>query len=465
MAKIGQQTPTTSVIVPYTKTKGKEAIDLYAKAGRKLEKWQADLLKDIMAYNKKLWVHLSFGYAVPRRNGKSEDVLARALWGLENGERILYTAHRTSTSHSAWQRMTDLLFKLGYQEKTDFTKTKQLGFETINHIRSGGAMNFRTRTTSGGLGEGYDLLIIDEAQEYTSDQASSLTYITSASENPQVIYLGTPPTPLSSGTEFKSYRARVLEEAPEDCGWAEWSVPMQSDPMDRELWYKTNPALGLHLTERTIKNEYKGDDVDFNIQRLGLWLKHDLKSAISQPEWEALTCPVKPEKKKPVFAGVKFGVDNRNVALAAAFKLSDGKVFVECLDCRPVREGFDWIIKYLKGLNAKKVVVDGASGQSLLRDAMKKEGIKGYEAPKVEDIINANSQFTQAIFENRICHMNQPSLTAVVGSCEKRAIGSKGGYGYKALKEGLEISLMDSVILAFWACSEYKEQKKQRISY
>ena len=64
MAKIGQQTPTTSVIVPYTKTKGKEAIDLYAKAGRKLEKWQADLLKDIMAYNKKLWVHLSFGYAV-----------------------------------------------------------------------------------------------------------------------------------------------------------------------------------------------------------------------------------------------------------------------------------------------------------------------------------------------------------------------------------------------------------------
>ena len=61
--------------------------------------------------------------------------------------------------------------------------------------------------------------------------------------------------------------------------------------------------------------------------------------------------------------------------------------------------------------------------------------------------------------------MNQPALTAVVGSCTKRAIGTKGGFGYKALKDGLEIALMDSVILAFWACSEEKEKRVQRINY
>ena len=35
---------------------------------------------------------------VPRRNGKSEMALARCIWGLKNGERILYTAHRASTA-------------------------------------------------------------------------------------------------------------------------------------------------------------------------------------------------------------------------------------------------------------------------------------------------------------------------------------------------------------------------------
>lgn len=463
--KTGQQTPTASVVIPYSKTKGNEAVKLYAKAGRKLEPWQASLVKDMMAYKGKLWVHISFGYAVPRRNGKSESVLARALWGLENGEHVLYTAHRTSTSHSAWQRMIDLLNKLGYQEKEDFRKTKQLGFETIEHLKSGGIMNFRTRTTSGGLGEGYDLLIIDEAQEYTNDQASALTYITSASQNPQTIYLGTPPTPQSSGTEFKSYRTRCLEDAPEGCGWAEWSVENQSDPMDTELWYKVNPALGLHLTERTIRSEYKGDDVDFNIQRLGLWLKHDLKSAISQPEWEALACKEKPKKGKTLFVGIKFGVDGKNVAMSVAFKTTEGKIFVEGIDCAPVRDGFGWILRYLEAMNARKVVVDGASGQRLLQDAMKQGKLHGYVAPTVGEIVSANARFEQGVFNGLICHMNQPALTAVVGSCTKRAIGNKGGFGYKALKDGLEIALMDSMILAYWACSEDKEKRIQRINY
>lgn len=35
-------------------------------------------------------------------------------------------------------------------------------------------MEFRTRTSTDGLDEGFDLLVIDEAQEYTEDQESAL---------------------------------------------------------------------------------------------------------------------------------------------------------------------------------------------------------------------------------------------------------------------------------------------------
>lgn len=44
-------------------------------------------------------------------------------------------------------------------------------------------------------------------------------------------------------------------------------------------------------------------------------------------------------------------------------------------------------------------------------------------------------------------------------------IGTNGGFGYKAIKEEMEIALLDSIILAYWACSETKTKKrKQRVS-
>lgn len=104
--RLGRQTPTQSVTIPYSKTRGQEAAELYAKTGNELLEWQQLLQCDIMAVNDDgLWMHQKYGYSVPRRNGKSENVLARCLWGLKNGERILYTAHRATTSHAVWERL------------------------------------------------------------------------------------------------------------------------------------------------------------------------------------------------------------------------------------------------------------------------------------------------------------------------------------------------------------------------
>ena len=83
----GRQTPTQSVVLPYLKTKGQEAIDLYNSTGRTAQPWQELLLADILAYNEEgLWTHTRFGYSVPRRNGKNEIVAIREAYGLVNGE-------------------------------------------------------------------------------------------------------------------------------------------------------------------------------------------------------------------------------------------------------------------------------------------------------------------------------------------------------------------------------------------
>jgi len=45
----GRQTPTQAVALPYTETKGQEAIDLYNSTGRTAQEWQELLLADILA--------------------------------------------------------------------------------------------------------------------------------------------------------------------------------------------------------------------------------------------------------------------------------------------------------------------------------------------------------------------------------------------------------------------------------
>lgn len=460
--RIGRQTPTQSVVLPYSETKGQEASELYALTGNELLEWQQLLQSDIMAVNDEgLWVHQKYGYSIPRRNGKSENVLARCLWGLKNNERILYTAHRATTSHAVWERLDRMCEKAKIHISSSF---KAFGKEHL-YTSDGGVVEFRTRTSSGGLGEGYDVLIIDEAQEYTEAQETSLKYIVSDSDNPQTIMLGTPPTVVSAGTVFVKYRETVLSGRGFDSGWAEWSVSKQMPPDDIESWYEANPSLGTILTERKIRAEITTDDIDFNIQRLGLWLKYNQKSEISKTEWEALKVNTKPQLKGDIFVGIKYGHSGEYVAMSVAIKTTEEKIFVESIDCRPIRAGNEWIIEYLICMKPKEVVVDGANGQQLLANDMKEAGLKEPELPTVKEIITANATFEQGLFQNTICHANQPSLAQSASNCEKRLIGTNGGFGYKAIKEGIEISLLDSVILAYWKCAGNKEKKKQKARY
>lgn len=468
--RLGRQTPTTSLVLPYTETKGREAVEIYNKTGRTAREWQELLIYDILAINKeRMWVHSLFCYSLPRRNGKTEDVIMRIMWGIKNGEKILYTAHMISTAHSVFETICALLD----EAKIPYASVKAKGSENIRLIKENGKpskldhlVNFRTRSNTGGLGEGYDLLIIDEAQEYTIDQESALKYVISASSNPQTIMLGTPPTAISHGTVFQKTRDRVLEGNSKNTGWAEWSVEHMQDPHDIEAWYETNPSLGQGLTERVIEAEITTDDVDFNIQRLGHWLSYSQGSEFSEKEWENLKIDKIPDFKNKLFVGIKYGVDVKHVAMSIATKIDD-KIFVESIDCQSVRNGNMWIISFLKEADIEKVVIDGSGSQQVLSEEIKDYGIKLKPMlPKVADVVVANNMFEQAVTSSKtICHNDQPSLKQIVTNCKRRAIGTNGGFGFKAMIEEHEIALLDSVILAHWLCATQKSaKKKQKVS-
>lgn len=466
--KYGNQLPTQSVILPYVKKRSlsKEAIEIYEKTGLSSYIWQKKLLEAMMAVDKKgLWVHQKFGYSIPRRNGKSELLYMLELWGLHQGLNILHTAHRISTSHSSFEKVKRYLEKMGYVDGEDFTSIRAKGQERIALTNTEGVLQFRTRTSNGGLGEGFDIMIIDEAQEYTTEQESALKYTVTDSDNPITVMCGTPPTPVSSGTVFSKFRETCLFGRGKYSGWAEWSVSTEKEISDIEAWYNSNPSMGYHLDERKIEAELGDDKLDHNIQRLGFWPTYNQKSAISEAEWEALRLDEVPKFKGQLFAGIKYGQDGTNVALSISVKTDYGDIFTETVDCQSVRNGNDWIVSFLKKANVAQIVIDGASGQKVLYDELREYGIKNVILPTVKEIIVANAMWEQGIYQKTICHSGQPSLSKVVTNCDKRNIGSQGGFGYRSHFDDVDICLMDSALLSHWACATAKPKRVQKISY
>lgn len=476
--RIGQQTPTNSFIIPYEKSLGNEAIDLYNNTTRTAMEWQEIQMMDIMAVNEDgEWLHMKYGYSIPRRNGKSELLVMRELWGLLHGESILHTAHRTPTSHASWEKLKKALDENDFEEvkradKTKtyhkaYTATAQYGLETVHILdEGGGTINFRTRTSKGGLGEGFDLLVIDEAQEYTDEQQSTLQYVVTSSDNPQTLMCGTPPTAVSSGTVFEKLREACLSGTAQNCGWAEWSVDKMSDVKSKDTWYMCNPSLGQTLKERSVAVEDSSDEVDFNIQRFGLWLKYNQKSAILEKEWDRLQINDIPQLTGKLYVGIKYSKDGNSVSMSVACLTEGKRVLVDVVDRKAVKEGNDWIVNFIRKADVKRIAIDGANGQAVLKENLKDARVKvPVTLPKVAEVIEANAVFEKSINDGSLCHFGQPSLKQCATNSEKRAIGTNGGFGYKSIMSDVDISLLDSTILALWLCSKYSKKKKQQVFY
>lgn len=477
--KLGSQFPTQSIVLPFKASKGTQAVEAYEESGRRAQDWQKLLIEEIMSVDENgLWIHSKFGYEVPRQNGKGEVLAMRELRGLLDGERICHTAHKTSTSHSAFVRLMSILTDAGYHEvlrrkkgqkmsDKSFKATKQYGLEQI-FMSDGGYIAFRTRTESGGIGESFDLLIIDEAQEYTQTQQGALMYTIAASPNPQTIFCGTPPTVQSKGDVFVSLRDRVLSGNSRDTGWAEWSIyKTPKDIMNPDLWYETNPSLGTILRERTIRNEDVSNNLDFIIQRLGYWHRYELKSEITEKDWTHLCVSSPQNLKGKIAVGIKFGADGKNVAMSIAVRTTDEKIFVETIDCVRQSEGFAWIVNWIKECKAIGLVaVDGKGKADLFVELLNRECPKVKTViPTYGEMIIACSGFRQSIDTETIIHCDQPSVTQAVANCEKRLIGNNGGFGFRSLKEEIEVAIVESIAIAQWACSQIKERKRQRIGY
>lgn len=436
-------------------------------AGYELLLWQRRELADWSATKPDgTWVHQRCGNSVPRQQGKSVDGLVWA-WALASmmGYRVLWTDHKYDTAGEMLDRTRDVFgtkagdMSRGIREYNRLVRrTNSKTGQEAYWFKGGGKLAFSTRTDTGGLGKGFDVVVFDEAQELRDSHTQAiLPMMTSGpKKNPQVIYLGTPRRLGSPAEKFEELRDEALTGAAEDLCWLEYGVDGPVDVNDETVWPQVMPSLGAHATAQAIRIMRKGMSAEAFLQEaLGYWFPHE--GAVARPPVDAVAWDVLEVAEGPRFArrrafGVKYSTDGDLYALVgAAWDGGDGPVHVELL-AHEGAVGFTatlarWVLD--RADEACCCVMDGKARAAALEDEFRRIGAPcGYAVrARSEDAVAANAMLVDAVGAGGLTHLADPVLTASATESVRRPIGSGGGWGF----DGAAPEVVEAAALAVWA--------------
>jgi len=490
--RTGNQEPTFQCIGEYSYSYGQKVAEMFKEdGGATFMPAQEKELELMLARNKDgSPAAMTFGIAKARQNGKSYAARYYATYMSDFEHRaVLYSAHHSSTTAKMFKALCDLFESPElYPEFAEDVKfiSHARGYEGIyfkswkdddGKVHPGGCIEFATRTNSGSRGGTYSVIIFDEAQELTSEQQEAMLPTISASADanraelmPQQIFIGTPPAPTCKGDVFREMHDSAHGDTGKGAWWLEWSVnELKQLTRDEALEqaYRTNPAMGYRIAEKTVLNEFETMRLDgFFRERLGWWspvVEHKEVKAIDEEAWDACASDeLKPEGKTAY--GIKFSADGSEVCLCGAVKPVTGKSRISLIDIKPTGLGIRWLADFLNARYGKAacVVIDGRNGVDVLIDRIQDTWrMKGsIIRPSAKDMLAAVGTMTNAIDERSLTwYRQQETLRESAVTSVRRDLG--GGWAF-----GGENSLpIEAAALALWGVETSKRDpsKKMRI--
>ena len=452
----GNQNPTFSVIGGYDSSMGRECAELFEAYGTSFYPSQLFELDLFLARNRDgRAASKTIAISIPRQNGKSFAARHYAIWmAAVEGKNVLYTAHHGNTTREMFKLIRNFVEGI-----PDFAN--ELGSEGVKRAQgnegiffaNGGCIEFNTRTNSVARGKTFDVIVVDEAQELTDEQADALTPTTIASDSgdPQMIYLGTPPNVKCPGTVFRRLHREAHEGKAGDAWWVEWAADEIGDKYEVDRWYRCCPAMGYRIREDVMRDAAdKSSDDGFAREYLGWWSNEAVTiEHVIDPEPWAL-CETDDPPEGPICVGVKFG--NDRTTLSACVKPDDGTPYVEWADTRPLSEGVGWAVQWIERRKGRiaSVAVDGRSGAGALTTKLAEIGFPSryVHVASPSDAAKANSMLVAAVNEREVCHYGQQELTDSATKTARRRIGNDG-FGFDDA-EGADSTLIESCALAHW---------------
>lgn len=400
------------------------------------------------------WAAKRVGISVPRQNGKSQLMIARALAGvlLFGEKKIVISAHQADTAREGFSKLVEILEADGndwLRSRLDPKYGRGGIMNAINReavkFANGALIQFKARTLSGGRGFSSDCLLLDEAQRLGRAAWASINSTMSARANPQVWLLGTPPTPEDDGAVFESVRSAAVDGVSASSAWLEWGLDWDHPVYvaargallaSTRVWtpevvaacWASNPAWNSRINHEVVRGEFETYTPEqFALDRLGAWAS-ELRATrlISVEEWTATETTVAPDGVRSF--GVAFNIDGSRMAVAGAVKHADG-VHVEVVGehSGEIEAGIgplaDWLAARWR--QVAQIAISGQAGAAALEQALLDRGVSRIviHVLSAPEVFAANAMFHDAVKDQTVTHPVGRSgdvLDAAVAVCDKQ---------------------------------------------
>lgn len=264
----------------------------------------------------------------------------------------------------------------------------------------------------------------------------------------------------AAGDEKSSYLDQIMATGrelvesgrPSRRAYFEYSAPVaegqEVDIYDRRLWWATHPALGHTITEAALAADAETmDPVDFARHYLCIPAKQAHVHVIPSASWRACGAPGARSDQTPTFA-LDVTPERSGASIAAASRLHDGKVLLECIDQRP---GTDWLVERVVELDQRwrpsAVVIDPTSPAGSFIAPLELAGVK-VEQPTARQVAQACGALFDAVVAGTVRHLDQGPLNGALAGARKRQVGD--AWAWSRRSSSVDITPLVAVTLARW---------------
>jgi phage terminase large subunit-like protein len=415
-----------------------------------LDEWQDQALEAVMGERSDgRWASKYVGLSVPRQNGKSQLIVARALAGilLFEEKSIIISAHETDTAREVWKRLIDVVEDNPTLEGRVTGRMDAINREFLSFGKGKDrqTVKLKARRQSGTRGFSCDCLLLDEGQILGKRQWGSINPTMSARPNPQLWLFGTPPTEDDDAFAFTRIRESAARGKARHA-WLEWSAEADDDFDDPAVWAKANPSFGVRISEEACADDRAAmDDDQFAMERLGIWQDRIIRNDAFGPEaWESSAEPgVTPDRVAAIGLAVSYDRDFASICA------TDGTA----IGLAERRDGAGWLVPEARRIQDKYgcvVAISGSGPGSDLIPALEAAGVR-LSIARSNDAADACAQLFDAIREGRAKHPDHPALNAAVAGARKRLRDDR--WVWDRRNSASDISPLEAATLAHWAAN------------
>lgn len=398
--------------------------------------------------------------SIPRQVGKTYLIacIIFALCLLEPGLKVIWTAHRKSTSAETFRS-----FDAMAQRPKVAPHVRQVlrgkGDESVwFHNKS--SIEFGARESGFGRGRtDVDVLVFDEGQILPESTLEDMGATQNVAKNPLTFVMGTPPRPKDAGEFFRLMRAEALDGESEGTLYIEFSADDDADPLDRDQWRQANPSFPRRTSERAmlrLRKKLKSDD-SWRREALGIWDKA-ADVVIPSSWWETLEAEGPSDDTPPAAMAIDASHDGALVA-AGCWRIDDGS-HVELLasgEWSDDNVASAWISE--RAGRRIPVVIDSASPAARLVPSLKAAGVSVVSGT-AQGMSKACGGFYSATVSSLLTWGGPQGylIGKSLAGAQKRKIGDAGGWGWDRRDPETNISPLVAVTLAHYGASNAKKR-------